>query len=97
MTKLILAAFLSVFATNVLADGLNCNSGDLVGYTTGFVCTTASRQVKTVATLPTCNSAARGVMYIVTDALTPIALAAVASGGSVVIGVTCNGVNWIVQ
>jgi hypothetical protein len=36
-------------------------------------------------------------MYFVTDALLPAALAIVASGGAVKVGVTCNGTNWIVQ
>jgi hypothetical protein len=97
MKKYVVLFVLLFLQQPALADGLNCNSGDVVGYTTGFICTTAARQVKTVATLPTCNSAARGLMYIVTDALTPVALAAVSAGGAVVIGVTCNGTNWIIQ
>jgi hypothetical protein len=35
-------------------------------------------------------------MYIVTDALTPVALATVAGGGAVKVPVICNGTNWIV-
>jgi chitinase len=97
MRKLALVAALWLFPASAFADGLNCNSGDLVGYTSGFVCTTAARQVKTIATLPTCNSAARGLMYVVTDALLPAALATVGAGGAVVVGVMCNGTNWIVQ
>jgi hypothetical protein len=47
--------------------------------------------------LPTCNAAAKGQMYIVSDALSPIAIATVVGGGGITIGVTCNGSNWIVQ
>lgn len=53
--------------------------------------------VTTVGALPACNSGTQGLRMIVTDALTPIALATVAAGGAVVIGVTCNGSAWIVQ
>lgn len=58
---------------------------------------TQSRPIVAISGLPTCNAAARGRMYLVTDALAPVALATVASGGAVVIGVACNGTNWIVQ
>ena len=47
--------------------------------------------------LPTCNAAAKGQMYIVSDALSPVAIATVIGGGAITIGVTCNGANWIVQ
>lgn len=49
-----------------------------------------------VAGLPTCNSGAEGKLYEVDDALLPAALAIVASGGAVHVGVRCNGTNWIV-
>lgn len=55
------------------------------------------RPSTTVASLPTCNSGATGQMYVVTNALTPVALSVVASGGAVTVGVTCNGSSWIVQ
>ena len=63
----------------------------------GIVCQAPSRPVTTVSGLPTCNSGTQGVIYFVTDALTPVALATVAGSGAVKIGVTCNGTNWIVQ
>lgn len=73
-------------------------AGQAVVYNgSALVCAAPQRPTATVATLPTCNSAARGTMYIVTDALAPVALAAVAAGGVVVIGATCNGAAWIVQ
>jgi len=50
----------------------------------------------TTAALPTCNAAATGKMYLVTDALTPVALASVAGGGAVKVLVFCNGSSWIV-
>ena len=52
--------------------------------------------VTTVASLPAASAALRGVRYLVTDALVPVALAAVAGGGAVVVGVMCNGSAWIV-
>lgn len=51
----------------------------------------------TVSGLPTCNAAAQGLVYGVTDALTPVALAAITGGGAVVVKVFCNGTGWIVQ
>lgn len=75
-----------------------CSSGYIVAHDgTSLGCAPPSRPVATVGTLPTCNSAAQGVMYFVTDALAPVALATVATGGVVKIGVMCNSVNWIVQ
>ena len=73
-------------------------AGQVLSYNgSTIVCQAPSRPVTTVSGLPTCNSAAQGFIYFVTDALTPVALAIVASGGAVKIGVTCNGTNWIVQ
>ena len=57
---------------------------------------TASLAVLTVAALPTCNAAVKGTQYMVTDALTPVALASVVGGGAVNVPVTCNGTAWIV-
>ncbi len=56
-----------------------------------------TRPIVTVATLPACAAVTKGFMYFVTDSLTPVALAIVAGGGAVQIGVLCNGTNWIVQ
>lgn len=55
--------------------------------------------LKTVATLPTCNSTTVvfGMRYVAGDALAPVSLAPVVGGGAVVVGVICNGVNWIVE
>lgn len=73
-------------------------SGQTLGYNgSAIVCQTAQRPVTTVGALPTCNSATKGAMYFVTDALTPVALSTAAAGGAVQVGVTCNGTNWIVQ
>lgn len=51
----------------------------------------------TVAGLPTCNAASQGLIYGVTDALTPVALSAPTGGGAVVVQVFCNGTAWIVS
>jgi hypothetical protein len=64
---------------------------------TNIVCQAPTRPSSTVLGLPTCNPGNTGLMYIVTNALAPVALATVAGGGAVTIGVTCNGTNWIVQ
>lgn len=75
-----------------------CSSGFVVTHDgTSLGCSAPSRPIATVSTLPTCNSASQSMMYFVTDALTPVALAAIASGGAVKVGVICNGTLWIVQ
>jgi hypothetical protein len=73
-------------------------TGDCVT-SVGAVATTCTpkRPVTTVGSLPSCTSGIKGQMQMVTDALVPVAIATVAAGGAVSIGVTCNGTNWIVQ
>jgi hypothetical protein len=57
----------------------------------------SQRLVMAVGDLPTCDASLEGGEAGVNDALTPVALAAVASGGSVHVPVYCDGTNWIVQ
>jgi hypothetical protein len=63
---------------------------------TGAVLTGAKTSTTTVGALPTCNGAAQGISYVVTDALTPVSLALVSAGGAAVVRVLCNGTIWIV-
>jgi hypothetical protein len=49
-----------------------------------------------VASLPVCNAGLEGVIYVATNALTPVALTAVVGGGSVHVGVMCLNSAWIV-
>lgn len=78
---------------------MNCTvAGQSLQYDgTSIVCSPPTLPSSTVASLPTCNSASKGVQYLVTDALLPAALANVAGSGAVVIAVTCTGTNWIVS
>jgi hypothetical protein len=66
-------------------------------YYDGTSAISAKTAVSIVASLPTCNSAAEGTHYGVTNALAPTSLSAVAGGGSVHVPVYCNGINWIVE
>lgn len=50
-----------------------------------------------VGSLPTCGAATKGAFFLVTDALTPVALSTVAGSGAVIVPVVCNGTNWIVS
>lgn len=50
----------------------------------------------TVAGLPACTAANTGVVYRVTDALTPLLNIAVVGGGAVAVIVRCNGTNFLV-
>lgn len=100
---LIFFIFILLFSSKAHAFALSSDctpsSGNFVGWTAagGWICSAPVAPTATVSTLPTCNSAARGTLYIVTDALIPAALATVAGSGAVVVGVICNGTNWIVQ
>lgn len=79
---------------------LGCTAaGHVYGYTGSVMsCSVPTRPSSTVVTLgTTCTGGQIGQQYIVTDALLPAALAIIAGGGAVKIGVTCNGTNWIVQ
>ncbi len=51
--------------------------------------------VKTVGTLPTCNTAAKGTMLAVSDASSPAYNVAVVGSGTSGIPVYCNGTSWI--
>lgn len=66
-------------------------------YTTLSPSLTPQAVSTTVASLPSCTTALRGSLYIVTDSLLPVALATVAGGGAVVVPVVCNGTAWIVS
>jgi hypothetical protein len=50
----------------------------------------------TVGALAACSGGNKGTIVMVTDALLPVALAGVAAGGAVNVGVMCNGTIWIV-
>jgi hypothetical protein len=49
----------------------------------------------TVATLPTCNTAAQGVTFGVTDATAPTYLGTLTGGGAVYAPAVCNGTAWV--
>lgn len=62
-----------------------------------MTCSAPKRPVTTIASLPACNTANKGLQYDVTNALSPVGLATVVAGGAVFVGVKCNGAAWIVQ
>lgn len=72
-------------------------AGDMTGTYPACTLAIVRRQTSTIAGLPACAGGTKGYMYLVSNALLPVALATVASGGAVNIGVTCDGSNWIVQ
>jgi hypothetical protein len=49
-----------------------------------------------VGSLPACAAGTEGLIYGVTDALTPVALSTVTGGGAIHTLVYCNGTSWIV-
>lgn len=50
--------------------------------------------VTTVAALPTCNTAAKGLLYAVSDATSPTYNGTLTGGGAVSVPVYCNGSSW---
>jgi hypothetical protein len=96
------SAFAAGLVPSVNADMGCTTAGQVVQYNgSTLTCAPPTRPLATIGAggsqLPTCNSGTKGAMYIVTDALTPVAIATAVGGGAVSIGVTCNGTNWIVQ
>lgn len=65
--------------------------------TNGFQCMNMTAPSSTVASLPTCNAGTAGALYLVTNALAPVALSVVVGGGLINVSVICNGTNWVVQ
>ena len=91
-------AFAAGSAPGVNVDmGCTANGQALTYNGSAIVCQSPTRPSTTIGSLPTCNSGTQGMMYFVTDALLPAALATVGAGGAVKVGVTCNGSAWIVQ
>lgn len=88
MIKYIIALFL--ISCPALAGGTSAGTG------TSNATIPLQMPTSTVGALPACATGLRGQMYIVTDALLPVTIANVAAGGAVVVGVLCNGTNWIV-
>lgn len=52
-------------------------------------------QLQTVATLPTCNTAAKGQIRAVSDATAPTYNGALTGGGAVTVPVICSGTAWL--
>jgi hypothetical protein len=53
--------------------------------------------VTTVSGLGTCNAAAEGTRYAVSDALSPAFNVALVGGGTVHVGARCNGLAWVAE
>lgn len=74
------------------------NSGTATYPTSGVIPTTTTATkllASVVGSLPTCNGAGQGLMYLATDLLTPTALGVAVGGGAVIAPVVCNGTNWV--
>lgn len=78
---------------------MGCTTAGQTMYYNGssLACGVTPLPATTVGSLPSCTSGTKGTIYLVTDALTPVALAGVTGGGAVVVSVLCNGTAWIVQ
>lgn len=86
--------FLCLMLAPACGYALGTTSGNGTGTSTSIQL--PQLQTTVVGSLPSCSTALRGAMYVVTDSLLPAALAQVAGGGAVVVGVICNGTIWIV-
>jgi hypothetical protein len=74
----------------ITATGINAPSSSLTSIAGGL-----ALAQKTVATLPTCNSGAKGGLFVVTDANAPSWHGTLSGGGSAFSGAMCDGTNWI--
>lgn len=80
------------------AAGVVCAGTGAQGSTAGTLkAAKAQTGTTVVGSLGTCDSAAEGTRWGVTDALAPVALATVVGGGAVHVSVYCDGTNWIVN
>jgi hypothetical protein len=50
--------------------------------------------IAAVASLPTCNSSSKGMLYAVSDATSPTYNGTLTGGGAVSVPVYCNGTAW---
>lgn len=74
------------------------NSGTATYPSSGVISTTTTATkliASVVGSLPTCNGAGQGLLYLATDLLAPTALGIAAGGGAVIAPVLCNGTNWV--
>jgi hypothetical protein len=78
------------------ALGLACSIGFALGQNVQSPSMSNAVPKTVVGSLTACGAATEGLIYGVTDALTPIALSAVAGSGAVHTLVYCNGTSWIV-
>lgn len=51
--------------------------------------------ITVVASLPTCNSARKGAISVVTDASSPSFNATLSGSSTTIVGALCNGTNWV--
>jgi len=54
-----------------------------------------SPNVTIVASLPSCSSGTKGLLYVVTDALSPTWNATLVGGSTTTVLALCNGSNWV--
>lgn len=96
MLKLAAAVFL--FSTSAFGQVPAVNSGTATYPSSGVISTTTTATkliASVVGSLPTCNGAGQGLMYLATDLLTPTALGVAVGGGAVIAPVVCNGTTWV--
>lgn len=98
MLKITIAAFLFSASASAFAQVPAVNSGTATYPASGVIPTTTTATkllASVVGSLPTCNGAGQGLMYLATDLLTPTALGVAIGGGAVIAPVVCNGTNWV--
>lgn len=99
MKKSLIAILLSFTLSCVaIAQVPAVNSGTATYPSSGVISTTTTATkliASVVGSLPTCNGAGQGLLYLATDLLTPTALGIAVGGGAVIAPVLCNGTNWV--
>ena len=77
----------------IIGDMANPTGGQ---FTSKLMATYGLAAVKTtVSGLPTCNAAAKGTLYIVTDATSPTYGGSLTGGSSTIALALCNGSAWV--
>lgn len=85
---------LDVFNNGDVLEGFSGNLSGLT-FTLSAADGTFAPKIYTVATLPTCNSAAKGKQSQVSDATAPTYLGTLTGGSTVLTPVVCNGAAWV--
>jgi hypothetical protein len=95
LAQTVFTLYTSLSGSEIIRDQVNPTGGY---FTSKLLATTGLAAVKTtVSALPTCNTAAKGDVYVVTDATAPTYGGTLTGGSTVVALALCTGSAWTAQ